>query len=293
MRSFLSVSIATVLLASSMPFVHGYDRIIAFADSYTDNGNDYRHSMSPPSPPYWKGRFSNGPTWLEQVADELGDRVKVINHGHGGATTDNAHAYSEFNGYVVPGLLQQIEQYGVNNTNPAEDLYIIYIGYNDLNAIINPDQYHIVKPFTQDDVANSVVKGIHQLMDKYQAKTFTVMTCPPFDQWPVIKPEDKERTKTLINDYNRNLGNKVKDIEGADIHVLDDHAWFEDALSHPERFGLQTDNGACIPGINQKVKVCDDPEKHFFWDDYHPEAKVHKALGEWATSKLKDRYHLD
>lgn len=115
----------------------------------TSTNNKHAPCSFPPSPPYWKGRFSNGPTWLEYVAEKID--YKVVNFGHGGATTDNAHAYSEFNGYVVPGVLQQVENLPVDGAE--DDLYIIYIGYNDLNGIVNPDQYKIVKEgYTVDDM---------------------------------------------------------------------------------------------------------------------------------------------
>ena len=35
--------------------VSAIDRIIAYGDSFTDNGNVYRHSSFPPSPPNYKG----------------------------------------------------------------------------------------------------------------------------------------------------------------------------------------------------------------------------------------------
>jgi hypothetical protein len=56
------------LAALSVSAVSAFDKIIAFADSFTDNGNDYNHSQFPVSPPYYEGRFSNGPTWLEHIA---------------------------------------------------------------------------------------------------------------------------------------------------------------------------------------------------------------------------------
>lgn len=278
--------IGAICLATTST-VSALDRIIAYADSFTDNGNDYKHSGFPPSPPYWKGRFSNGPTWLEHVADALPD-VKVINNGHGGATTDNAHAYSEFNGYVVPGTLQQAEQIEVNGT--PDDLYIIYVGYNDLNAILNPDMYNVVKKnFTIEDVADGAVKTAEKLKEKYGAKEFCVMNVPPFYHWPVIQEGDKDKAKKLINDYNDLSKSKFEEIDGINVKFLDDNAFFEDLIANANKLGLSTDNGPCDPGIG-KTNVCDDPTKHFYWDSYHPEAKAHKAFGEWALKNLKENY---
>ncbi|KAL0145386.1 hypothetical protein V8B55DRAFT_1461124 [Mucor lusitanicus] len=131
------------------------------------------------SPPYWEGRFSNGPTWLEHVNMNL-TGIEIINNGHGGATTNNA----QLSEYIVPGLKEQILTTYVNGT--ADDLYLIYIGYNDLNAIVNPDQYVIVdKNYTKEKVCQNVVDSVELLVNMYGANNFLVMSVPPFDQWPL------------------------------------------------------------------------------------------------------------
>ncbi|KAK9761491.1 hypothetical protein K7432_013578 [Basidiobolus ranarum] len=277
------------LVAISVSAVSAFDKIIAHADSFTDNGNDYKHSKFPPSPPYWKGRFSNGPTWLEYVAKNL-THYNVSNNGYGGATTDNADVYSEFNNWTVPGLKQQIETLKTNGT--AESLYIIYIGYNDLNSIINPDQYKVInKSYTYQKVAQNVATGVKLLQSKYGAKDFLVLNCAPFYHWPVIQDSDKSKTKTLINNYNSQLETDLKKIGGANFNFLDDNSWFEEQIAHPEKLNLSTSNGACAVGIGNTT-ACNDPEEHFFFDYYHPEAKVHKALGAWVLEKMHTLYQL-
>lgn len=60
-----------------------------FGDSTCDNGNTWRLSnfTYPPSDYFYKGRFSNGPTWVEYLADFC--HIKDINYAYGGATSDN------------------------------------------------------------------------------------------------------------------------------------------------------------------------------------------------------------
>ncbi len=43
-----------------------------------------------PEDPYYQGRWSNGPTWIEIVASSLG--VSLTDYGAGGATTGSAPA---------------------------------------------------------------------------------------------------------------------------------------------------------------------------------------------------------
>ncbi|KAI9493071.1 SGNH hydrolase-type esterase domain-containing protein [Zychaea mexicana] len=281
--------ILSALCLATATSVSALEKIIAYADSFTDNGNDYKHSGFPVSPPYWKGRFSNGPTWLEYVADEL-DGHKVINFGHGGAPADNAYMMSVFNGYTVPGTVQQVEQLEANGT--PEDLYIISIGYNDLNGIINPDQYKIVKPgYGVEDVTGGVVKTVNKLVEKYGAKHFLIQNCPPFWRWPVVKDEDKERGKELQIAYNDLTKQELEKIKGIDVQFQDISTFWNNLLDHPESLGLRTDNGPCNPGIGND-NLCDDPETHMYFDSYHPNKKAHKAWGEWAADDLKKRYDL-
>ena len=285
----MKFSTLACLITASVSVASAFDKIILYGDSFTDNGNDYKNSKFPPSPPYYQGRFSNGPTWLEYVAKNL-TQYSVSNNGYGGATTDNADAYSEFNGWTVPGLKQQIETIDTQGT--SESLYLIYIGYNDLNSIVNPDQYKVInKDYTYQKVATNVANGIKLLQTKYGAKDFAILSCAPFYHWPVIQESAKESTKALINNYNSQLEVEVKKIQNATFNFIDDNAWFEEQIAHPEKLNLSTTNGPCAWGIGNTT-ACKDPENHFFFDSYHPEAKVHKALGAWALEKLNALYKL-
>src|SRR6266404_1973870 len=51
-----------------------YDAVYVFGDSYCDVGNIYAatNGAIPLSPPYFHGRFSNGPIWIEHVAGVWG-----------------------------------------------------------------------------------------------------------------------------------------------------------------------------------------------------------------------------
>ena len=277
-------------LALSATAVSAFDRIIAYADSYTDNGNDYRASKFPPTPPYWEGRFSNGPTWLEYVDMNL-TGIEIINNGHGGATTNNEDVYSSFNEYIVPGLQQKILTTYVNGT--ADDLYLIYIGYNDLNAIVNPDQYIVVnKNYTKERISENVVKSAELLINMYGAKNFLVMNVIPFDLFPVVQDKDKKAAKKLIEDYNALVTSELpKNFPNADFKFIDDHSWFVEQIKNPKKLGLKTSNGPCAWGVGNTT-ACDDPEKHFFWDSAHPSRAVHAAFGDWATKQIKSIYKI-
>src|SRR6185369_7310765 len=66
--------------------------IKAFGDSTCDNGNGtytYLNHTYPPSPPYYNGRFSNGPVWVEYLSNLL--NTALYDYAWGGATVDNTY----------------------------------------------------------------------------------------------------------------------------------------------------------------------------------------------------------
>lgn len=276
--------VASLVALSATTTLASIDRIVLFADSLSDNGNVYKHSGFPPSPPYWKGRFSDGPTWAEHVADAIS--IPFENIGYAGATTDNADAYSEYNGYVVPGLKQQIET--ISSKGNSKSLFIIETGYNDLNVINTPQFYNVVnKNYTTEKIAANVVASTKAIIKKYKAKKFVFMSAPPFEKWPFIADADKPRVNKLIEGYNALVKSELKkNIHGVDLKFLDIHGWLNKQLANPEKLGVSTTNGPCIWGLgNTTAPLCAEPTKHFFFDSFHPNSVVHKAL---ANSTLKD-----
>jgi len=72
MAAFLSM--AGVAAYATTPT---YDKLIVFCDSYCDVGNIFALTGgAEPAAPYYNGRFSNGPIWLDHVAGFLGVPLK-------------------------------------------------------------------------------------------------------------------------------------------------------------------------------------------------------------------------
>ena len=64
---FLSCLLPLPVLAQNI------EGITIFGDSLSDNGNAFKATGGaiPASPPYFNGRFSNGPVWVEGFSTEL------------------------------------------------------------------------------------------------------------------------------------------------------------------------------------------------------------------------------
>src|SRR5271170_856297 len=68
------ISVAGVAARAASP---SYDNLYVFGDSYCDVGNIFAVTGgAEPAAPYYNGRFSNGPIWLDHVAGFLGVPLK-------------------------------------------------------------------------------------------------------------------------------------------------------------------------------------------------------------------------
>ena len=64
---------ALVLLAPALAWGTVIDHMYVFGDSLSDNGNLYQMNHGKlPKTPYYDGRFSNGPVWVEDLTDLVG-----------------------------------------------------------------------------------------------------------------------------------------------------------------------------------------------------------------------------
>ncbi len=118
--------------AKSEPFSH----VPVFSDSLADTGNFYRLSGGYPPPPYFEGRFCNGPLWVEYLAAELGMNYDAAdNFAVAGATTGTVNA-NDGSGQKYPGLLNEVEScidLG-RVSEPERALYVVAAGANDFSV---------------------------------------------------------------------------------------------------------------------------------------------------------------
>ena len=139
-----------------------FSELIVFGDSLSDTGNLAFHvpDNAAPSPPYAKGRFSNGPIWVEPLADYLGvpqpepSGPGGTNHAWAAATTRDE--LQLFPRTYVPGLDAQITEYLANESPQKGQLFSVWVGTNDLYW------RHFEK--TPELSANWVAMGLERLL---------------------------------------------------------------------------------------------------------------------------------
>lgn len=112
------------------------ERIVAFGDSFADDGNIFELNGIRPPARYPQGRFSTGTNFIDTMGQELA--VPVVNFALGGAVTGEGRELRP------PGLTPQVRAFLSGGGGPAfppvsgrfeaRDLVVISIGGNDARA---------------------------------------------------------------------------------------------------------------------------------------------------------------
>ena len=113
-------------------------RIVAFGDSYADDGNLWQLLGIPPNAAYPRGRFSDSTNFVDTMGQLL--QVPVDNFAIGGAFTGNGN----INGPGIPGFVTEYQSFlagggpaafpRVSGRFSPTDLLVVSIGGNDARA---------------------------------------------------------------------------------------------------------------------------------------------------------------
>jgi phospholipase/lecithinase/hemolysin len=290
--------------------------LVVFGDSFSDVGNIFRASngTQPPSPPYFRGRYSNGRNYVDFLGEALGLKVSTDNdYAWGGATTDNhlVPGVSTFLNATVPSLQEQVRTYlsesnassrcGEEAHNTRDHfggtiLYVVLIGYNDYWWYANQN---VTENTTRSDMEVFVDRVISSMMGNVQdlvadgcpggMVTAAVGNLPPMD----LLPDAATKTPTVLRAYqeltrlhNAKLSSELLGLEkNTDdrprIRLFPVHETISELAAYASCLGFGNVSVACLSTNND---VCDDPYRHLFWDDWHPMTWTHQRLARVVLS---------
>ncbi|WP_282009593.1 autotransporter domain-containing protein [Brevundimonas aveniformis] len=295
MRIKLTLAASTLALGLAMAgtaSAQTYGRIITFGDSLSDNGNLYAATgnTTPTSPPYFQGRFSNGPVWTELLgwtqSHYTGPATGSYNGAFGGARADNAIA-------MPPGLAAQIALYRsapLNGTFDADDLVTIWAGANDIFQTM-PIAGGGANPFgdmtTASVTAASFVGSAINTVSTAGAGTVLVANLPNLGTTPQFAGTSAQALAThSTNVFNSALYSQLSAQAAAhpntNIIFMDVNRAFGVLLGAPGRFGFSNVSAPCFNGVT----VCATPDTYVFWDGVHPTAAGHRLVAGLATDYL-------
>lgn len=138
-RLFVSWCLSILLIFAIVTGAQAYSNILAFGDSLSDNGQYYSNDPygatgnTNPYDGFGFRRFSNGPVWVEYLAQNLSissSPLPLLDLAYGGATSglDNPAANQ-----TILGLQWQVAAYGSYfHTISAQTLVTVWAGGNDM-----------------------------------------------------------------------------------------------------------------------------------------------------------------
>lgn len=258
------------------------NRLYIFGDSLSDIGKAFQATQRayPPSPPYFQGRYSNGPVWVEYLASNLGLTPKQNNNfAYGGATTGSG----SING--IPGLLAQVLSFSkvYQEVNPNA-LYLLWAGAND----------YLHGATTNSTMSSENLSKAIQSLSKVGAKKILVPNLPDLGQIPATRNNMYSNLlSSLTIAHNLNLAKSIDVLNqelGSNTQIikLDVYSLYQEAITDPAKFGFTNVTGACLDNL----ATCHNPNKFLFWDSIHPTTAAHQILAKVAFKNLTSELSL-
>lgn len=286
-----------------------FDKMIVFGDSLSDTGNVFQLSggFAPPSPPFFDGRFSNGPVWVEFLADDLGVTLETapppgtsstgsVNFSLGGSQSGVQTPAPVPGGLPAPGALGQINQYLADFTVDSDALHILWTGANDyilpfLEPLTFPSGGGMV--FEDPDAQRTVgriVDGVTQLIAA-GVQTILVPNLPDLGAIPLagnlatalLQPTIPAELTAFTNQHNDQLDVALDQIEQANPGVavieLDVFDLFEDFfVSFPISDQGVIENCLFDPTGQSCDPMGQTGAGFLFWDEQHPTTDAHQQI---------------
>ncbi len=294
----------------STAFAESFNQIIFFGDSLTDNGNLFRLIKIIPKLPYFQGRFSNGPTWAEDLGKFYYDKeyLGYDDYAYGGAT---AITHLNSNSTLPITLESELDGYYLNSmlVNKKNVLYVIWIGANDYLDDPSPNIQAIV----------GKISWAVQSLINHGAQNFLIANLPDLGRTPYAREMHAEtRLSNVTIQHNAQLDGAISQLKSRypsiTIVKMDVNASFNDVLTNPNKYNITNTVDACLnisgltrnalkdnisPDILNSVSLmktyqigqslptpCSDPNTHLFWDPLHPTMAIHQLLSTVAIDTL-------
>jgi phospholipase/lecithinase/hemolysin len=265
MKGLVVLILALASFALRAPSAYGsflsFQNLVVFGDSLSDNGNTFG-SVDLPKAPYYDGRWTNGPNWVDYFSQFAGIpdvsaflRNRGTNFAVGGSTS----LY----------LAGEIATYLANNGGRADptNLYVIWIGADDFQAGLTPQQ-------TSAAIETEVVA-----LGRAGARYLLLLTVPDISLTPnAIAGGGAEvhAAKEFVATANTTIRAQIPIyalIAGIDLILVDVNPLLTQLVYTPTAFGFANSVGVAY-NPNTGV-VVPDPNEYVFWDGFHPTTQVH------------------
>jgi phospholipase/lecithinase/hemolysin len=259
------VAFVGLMSMSAKAATPSYTSLYVFGDSYCDVGNLFTATSDTYPPPYYNGRFSNGPIWLDHVAGYLDVPMKAsllggTNYAFGGAWVT---APQPITGGVIPSVPEQVGLYLSQHGGKADPnaLYIIEGGGNDIvgTSLGSPGAlgYQIAVGIADSEL----------MLRRAGARHFVIPDLFNVGLLPVAASNATfaAAASSAANKWLNTLLGFEQQLQGIHIIRLDVFSLMNAVQTDPTHFGFTDVKDPCLT-----TSLCADPEHTYFWDTYHP-----------------------
>ncbi|MGE5245292.1 MAG: SGNH/GDSL hydrolase family protein [Betaproteobacteria bacterium] len=289
-----------------------YSRIVVFGTSLSDPGNAFAlvggtntppdYLTDPflvPSAPYARGghHFTNGATWVEQLARPLGlaGTVRPAFLASSGASNYAVGAARAYDDGVNVDLSVQVtaflQQFG--GSAPSDALYAIEMGGNDIRDALVAYSNGLDGGAILTAALTSIAGHIGTLYAA-GARDFLVWNAPNVGLTPAIRALDALNPgvaafgQLLTQTFDAQLAvllNQLSALPGIRIVRFDAYQLLSDIVADPGGFGMTDVTTACItPG--DPPFTCQTPDQFLFWDGIHPTKATHAIIAQKIARAL-------
>ena len=284
-----------------------YSAIIVFGTSLSDSGNAFAlrggtntpadYALDPllvPSAPYARGglHFSNGATWVEQLARGLGLAGSVRPAFASSSPTATNYAVGAARAYDDGrnvNLSSQVQAFLSDHRGqaPADALYVIEMGGNDIRDAIVAFQTGgapAAQVVLQKAIAS--IAGNIQLLYQAGARQFLVWLPPNLGLTPAIQmlnqfsPGAAQLATGLTGAFNAGLSGVLTQLSALpDVRFtpFDAYALLNGIVASPASYGLIDAREACIVPAAEPFS-CQAADEYLFWDGIHPTRAGHEIV---------------
>lgn len=254
-------------------------KVFIFGDDLSDIGSLFgaTESRFPPSPPYFNGRFSNGPIAVEILANQLGLTLNLeTNFAIGGATTGRNNL-NDTGTQRIGGLLDQVDRF-TNRTGSREAnskaLYVVWAGANDL--ISRPSDSDVAVDLAVGNIKTAVNNLVQQ-----GARNIVVVQNPNVGRTPLsLEAGLLDSLTSSTRSFNRKLRTTLTPLEkqlNINVVLTDLFTLSEEIVQNPSRFRF---SDVTRPYLRDFVPgdAAADPNQFLFWDRVNPTTKGHATF---------------
>src|SRR5581483_3564427 len=283
-----------------------FNRIVVFGTSFSDPGNAYAlrgETTAPPydtldlflvpSAPYSIGgghHFSNGETWIEQLARSLGlaENTRPAFQSPGAGATNyavgGARAYEDGKNM---NLSEQVNRFlsDFGGVAPSDALYVVEMGGNDIRDALEASAAGV----GGEAIIQSALASIENNLAALQAagaRKFLVWNAPNIRLSPAVHILDSlvpgagqqaELLSIMFNSGLESILGALKKSRRIEIVQFDLYRKINQMIAKPRAVGLNVIDATCVMP-NVPPFECQTPDEFFFWDGIHPTRAVHAMV---------------